>query len=224
MPDATAATPADDGRIMTTTGSAPAGGLESAPDLRRLYPEASGRVTKKVLPHLDHHARHFIELSPFCVLATVSATTGPEVSPRGGDPGFVTVVDPTTLHLPDRPGNNRLDTLSNLVSNAALAMLFLVPGIDETLRVYGRATVVPGPGAAGPAPGRRPSRSSLVVSVDRAFFHCAKAPMRANLWDEDAKVPRSRFPTLGEILKEQTQDPEPAESQDAMLDRYRDLL
>ena len=224
MHDTTAATPADDGRMTTTTGSESAGGLASAPDLRRLYPEASGRVTKKVLPNLDHHGRHFIELSPFCVLATVSATTGPEVSPRGGDPGFVTVVDPTTLQLPDRPGNNRLDSLSNLVANAALAMLFLVPGIDETLRVYGRATVVPRPGAAGAMPSRRPSRSSLVVAVDRVFFHCAKAPMRAHLWDEEAKIHRSRFPTLGEILKEQTRDPAPAESQDAMLDRYRDLL
>ena len=106
--------------------------------LRTLYGQASERAQKKEMPQLDEHAKHFIALSPFVVLASTGAAGDMDASPRGGDPGFVKVLDAHTLLIPDAPGNNRLDTLENIVSTGGLGLIFLVPGVDETLRINGR--------------------------------------------------------------------------------------
>jgi uncharacterized protein len=167
------------------------------------YRPPSQLVLDKEIDHVDEHCRRFIELSPFATLATADADGWPDVSPRGGDPGFVKVLDPHRLALPDRPGNNRVDSLRNLAVNPRAALLFFVPGIEETLRVFGTAELV----AADAVDldlsefGREP-RSVLVLTVRRAFFQCAKAVMRSGLWDPTRQVPRSAWAPFGEVLKD----------------------
>ncbi len=161
------------------------------------------RVLDKVIHRIDRHCAAFIELSPFAVLSTASADGDPDVSPRGGDPGFVRVLDEHRLALPDRQGNNRVDSLRNLAANPRAALMFMVPGIDETLRVYGRTTLH-GPDDLGmdlTEFGRAPL-SVLVLTVDRAYFQCSKAVMRSELWNPDRRVERSAFPPFSQVLKD----------------------
>ena len=180
--------------------------MDAAPDVLAGYRVPSQLVQDKEIDHVDEHCRRFIELSPFATLATADADGWPDVSPRGGDPGFVKVLDPHRLALPDRPGNNRVDSLRNLATNPRAALLFFVPGIEETLRVFGTAELVPADalGLDLTEFGREP-RSVLVVGVRRAFFQCAKAVMRSGLWDPARQVPRSAWAPFGEVLKDHCQ-------------------
>lgn len=198
--------------------------VRNAEQLRALYPEPRGRSLRKVIDHLDHHCQQFLGLSPFCVLASASENAEPEISPRGGSPGFARVLDERTLLMPDRPGNNRLDNFCNITANPAVALLFLVPGIDETLRVYGEASILRPEELPSAMTADGKTRAGLRVDVARVHFQCPKALMRARVWRADHQVERSRFPTLGQILAEQTGDTGEPESQRAMLRRYRDLL
>jgi uncharacterized protein len=201
------------------------GAITSEEALRRVYKEPSDRVRRKQLERLDRHCRRFVELSPFVILATSDADGSVDATPRGGPPGFVRVADERTLLIPDRPGNNRLDSLTNLVANPGVGLLFLVPGVDETLRVNGTVEISDDEGLRSlfQVDGRLPA-TVLVVSVREAFLHCAKALMRSRLWDQEARVERTALPTMGEMLKDQIGlDGEP-ESQQAMLERYRSSL
>ena len=175
----------------------------SAEQVLGRYRDASRLVRDKVIHHLDEHCIAFVRLSPFATLATASADGWPDVSPRGGDPGFVKVLDERTLVLPDRPGNNRVDSLKNLAANPRAAMMFLVPGIDESLRVYGSTTLL-APDALDldlTEFGRAP-QSLLVLRVDQAYFQCSKAVMRSGLWDPESRVERSVFPPFSRVLKD----------------------
>ena len=176
-------------------------------DVLGRYPAPGQRVLDKVIHHLDEHCAAFIALSPFATLATSSPEGWPEVSPRGGDPGFVRVLDGSRLALPDRQGNNRVDSLRNLAVNPRAALMFLVPGIDETLRVYGRTTLVE-PGALGiDLTGfGRPPLSVLVLQVERAYFQCSKSVMRSGLWDPERRVDRSAFPPFSQVLRDHCRD------------------
>jgi PPOX class probable FMN-dependent enzyme len=201
------------------------GAITSEEALRRVYKEPNDRVRRKQLERLDRHCRRFVELSPFVILATSDADGSVDATPRGGPPGFVRVADERTLLIPDRPGNNRLDSLTNLVANPGVGLLFLVPGVDETLRVNGTVEISDDEGLRSlfQVDGRLPA-TVLVVSVREAFLHCAKALMRSRLWDQEARVERTALPTMGEMLKDQIGlDGEP-ESQQAMLERYRSSL
>jgi uncharacterized protein len=172
------------------------------------YRDASQLVQDKVIARLDEHCVAFIRLSPFATLATASSDGWPDVSPRGGDPGFVKVLDEHRLALPDRPGNNRVDGLRNLVANPRASLMFFVPGIDETLRVYGTTRLC--------APddldvdltefGRAP-KSVLVLTVERAYFQCSKAVMRSGLWDPERRVERSVFPPFSQVLRDHCKEP-----------------
>jgi hypothetical protein len=167
------------------------------------YRDISRLVRDKVIHHLDEHCTAFIRLSPFATLATAAPDGWPEVSPRGGDPGFVRVLDAHTLVLPDRQGNNRVDSLRNLAGNPRAALMFLVPGIDESLRVYGTTALLP-PDALDldlTEFGRAP-KSVLVLRVERAYFQCSKAVMRSGLWDPERRVERSVFPPFSQVLKD----------------------
>ena len=176
-------------------------------DVLARYRAPGQRVLDKVIHHLDEHCAAFIALSPFATLATASAEGWPEVSPRGGDPGFVRVLDGSRLALPDRQGNNRVDSLRNVADNPRAALMFFVPGIDETLRVYGRTTLVE-PDALGmdlTEFGRAPL-SVLVLQVEKAYFQCSKSVMRSGLWDPERRVDRSVFPPFSQVLRDHCRD------------------
>jgi PPOX class probable FMN-dependent enzyme len=194
-------------------------------ELRRLCHTPGERAVRKELRHLDRHCRRFIELSPFVVLATSDASGRLDASPRADAPGFVLVTDEGTLTMPDWPGNNRLDSLTNLLSNPEVGLLFLIPGVDETLRVNGRAEIRDDLDLrAAFGRGDRMPRTVLRIRVREAYLHCAKALMRSGLWDPRRQVPRSVLPSMGEMLRDQTHSTEPVESQSAMVERYRQIL
>lgn len=201
------------------------GRLKDQAALRQLYPVPSARALAKVIPELDVHCIRFIGLSPFCVIGSASATGEPDLSPRGGKPGFAKVEDRGTILLPDRPGNNRLDTLSKLAANPRIALLFMVPGMDETLRVFGNAEIVSGDDfGADFVTNNRAPQTVLKITVDQAFFQCGKALMRAQLWNEESKRHRSAMPTMGEIMRDHTGHTDHVETQDEMVSRYRKQL
>ena len=171
------------------------------------YRVPNQRVLDKVIHRIDEHCAAFVRLSPFAVLSTASPEGEPDVSPRGGDPGFVKVLDEHRLLLPDRQGNNRVDSLRKLAANPRAALMFMVPGIDETLRVYGRTTLH-GPDDLGLdlTEFGRPPLSSLVLHVERAYFQCSKAVMRSELWNPESRVDRSVFPPFSHVLRDHCND------------------
>lgn len=180
-------------------------------NLRDTYPPPLERAVLKSQPALDAHMKAFIALSPFLCLGTSSAS-GADVTPRGDRPGFVHVPDDHTLLVPDWPGNNRLDSLTNVAENPAVGLLFFVPGMLETLRVNGNADVSFDEAviARWDADGKRP-RSVLRVTVTEAFLHCGKALIRSRLWEPESQIDRRTLPTYGQMLKDQTRLPVSAE-------------
>jgi uncharacterized protein len=199
--------------------------IESAERLREVYKAPSERAVTKQLSRLDRHCRRFIELSPFVLLATSGAGGSKgDVSPKGDAPGFVQVLDDATLAIPDRPGNNRLDTLSNLIANPEIGLLFMIPGFEETLRVNGAAVIEDDEvlRARFAVNGRLPA-SVIVVSVRECYLHCAKSVIRARLWQPTSQVEREVMPTMGAMVKEQTGLGH-AETRAEMLARYADTL
>ena len=173
-------------------------------ELRAVYAPPAPRAAQKVLDHLDVHCRNFIELSPFCVLSSSDASGQADASPRGDPPGFVKILDEKTLLLPDRPGNNQVDSLQNVVENPGVGLLFFVPGMNETLRVKGKAEITTDPELLDPLTvSGRPPRSGLKVVVEEAFLHCGRALIRGRIWDSDAQIDRSSYPTYGQVLADQ---------------------
>ena len=173
-------------------------------ELRTVYREPAARAIQKVLDHLDVHCRNFIAMSPLCVLSSADADGRADASPRGDPPGFVKVLDEKTLLLPDRPGNNQVDSLQNIVKNPGVGLLFFVPGMNETLRVKGKAEIVTDTGLLEPMTvKRRAPLSGLRITVEEAFLHCGRALIRSRLWDPEVKIDRSSYPTYGQVLANQ---------------------
>ncbi len=201
------------------------GAIRTTKELRERYRAPGERALRKQLDRLDAHCRRFVELSPFLVLATTGPDGLADATPRGGDPGFVRVADERTLLLPDRPGNNRLDSLTNLAANPGVGLLFMIPGVDETLRVNGTAELRDDDELRGrfDRESRLPA-TVVVVTVREAYLHCAKALMRSRLWDPEARIDRSELPTLGEMLRDQLGTTEPPEPREQMVERYREQL
>jgi len=172
--------------------------------LEKLYGVPSGAPVEKEIDYLHPHYQRLIAASPFFVLAT-GGPGGMDASPRGDAPGFVVVEDEKTLLIPDRRGNNRVDSLRNIIANPRVALLFLVPGVGETLRVNGRAEICTDPAllARFSVESKLP-RSVLVIRVDTVFFQCARAIFRSKLWEADRHVERSCLPSLGTILSDVT--------------------
>ena len=196
-----------------------------ASDLATIYPAPSPRVIAKARPEIDVHARKFIGMSPFCVLATSGADGSVDASPRGGNPGFIHVAGPNLLLMPDRSGNNRIDSFRNVVAGTGFVQLiFFVPGIDETLRVGGKGKLTAEADVlASMIEFGKPPRAVLRVEVQEAYFHCGKALMRAKMWASEARVPRSSFPSISQIIHDQTTLGEP-ESQAVVELRYKTQL
>ena len=197
----------------------------AAPDLASIYPQPTARVIAKARPEIDAHSRKFIEMSPFCVLATSGSDGSVDASPRGGNPGFVSVAGPNLLLMPDRSGNNRIDSFRNIVEGSGfLQLIFFVPGIDETLRVGGRGKVSADPElVASMVEFGKPPRAVLRIDVTEAYFHCGKALMRSKLWSADTRVEREIFPSIAEVIHDQTTLGEP-ESQAVVEARYKTQL
>jgi uncharacterized protein len=194
-------------------------------DLRTLYAMPKERAVKKQLTSLDRHCMNFLALARFVVLSTSDAQGNMDASPRGGEAGFVKAVDEHTLVIPDWSGNNRLDTFSNVLETGRIGAFFLVPGVDEALRVNGIASLRNDEAFTSlcEVNGRFP-KLVIHVAVKEAYLHCAKAVMRAGLWSQEARVERSVLPTMNEMLREQIGQVEPAEPQEVMVARHRTLL
>lgn len=199
-------------------------GMTGEGDLRGSYAAPNEMVQKKILPRLDRHARAFIALSPFVVLAT-HGPDGADCSPRGDAPGFVAVENDTTLLLPDRRGNNLIDSLRNVAQSPSVGLLFMVPGINETLRVNGRAKIVADAARLAPmaVQGRAPA-SALEIAIAEVYFHCGKALIRSDLWNADKQVERSSFPSLGRIIADQIAGLDPAATDANLEESYKTRL
>lgn len=191
--------------------------ISSLEALEALYGTVNETSQLKEIDHLHPHYAAFVEASPFALLAT-AGSDGLDVSPRGDPAGFVRILDDKTLLLADRRGNNRIDSLRNILGNPHIALLFLVPGIGETLRVNGRAEISIDPGLLERfvVAGKRPA-TVLVIHIDSVFFQCSRAVIRAELWNPARHLPRSALPSTGTILAAVTQDRIDAESYDREL-------
>jgi PPOX class probable FMN-dependent enzyme len=169
--------------------------------LRALYPPTSPRAAAKVIDHIDPICRRYIAASPFLLIATRGSDGRMDVSPKGDPPGFVSVLGPRHVAIPDRPGNNRLDSFENILCDPQIGLLFLIPGHRDTLRVAGRGRLVAdAPLLADLSVDGRPARLALVVEVEEVFTHCPKCAIRSGIWDPARWPDLSQVPSLAEAL------------------------
>ncbi len=176
-------------------------------DLEALYGAAVPRSLTKEIDYISDHYRAFIEASPFMMIASI-APEGLDCSPRGDPAGFVRVVDQKTVLIPDRRGNNRLDTLKNIIRDPRVSLLFLIPGVGETLRINGRARLTTEPElcASFEMQGKAP-KCIIEVTAERVYFQCQKALARSKLWAQETQIERSKLPTAGEIMAALMEEP-----------------
>ena len=195
--------------------------IVSHDDLRTVYntPDPTANSIRKELRKLDGHSKAFISRSPFVLIGSSDAKGNADVTPKGDKPGFASILDDNTIAIPDRPGNNRLDTLENIIVNPAVGLLFLIPGMNETLRVNGEAKITVDAGLRERlVVDGKPPISVVVVTVKAAYMHCAKAFMRSELWKPESWPDRNSMPTLGQILHDQLS----LEETPAEMDRWLD--
>lgn len=181
--------------------------LTTIEELEAHFPPVSGLATIKLLSALDQHCRNFIARSPMVMIGTVG-----DVSPKGDNPGFVQVIDDKTLLIPDRRGNNLIDSMRNIIDNPKVGLLFLIPGIDETLRVNGQASLTTDPALLEPhSANRKVPDTGYLIHVEQAFYHCAKAFRRSKLWDVDTQIDRKELIHPGRAIAEKSDfDPDKA--------------
>jgi len=199
--------------------------ITTVEQLEAIYGHPSGAAVWKEIEHINAQYRAFIEAAPFFVLASVGPE-GVDCSPRGDAPGFVRVADERTLMIPDRRGNNRIDSLRNIVRDPRVSLLFLIPGVGETFRIIGRASLSTDPALlesfvfAGKTP-----RAVIIVDVERVYFQCSKAIIRSKLWEAETKVDRKSLPSNGTIIAAITQGKEGGEEYDrAYPERLRQTI
>ena len=199
--------------------------IEDPRQLRQVYGAPNERSMKKQLTRLDKHCRAFIARSPFLVIASADASGRCDASPKGDMPGFVQVIDDETLLIPDRLGNNRVDTIGNLLARPGVGLIFFVPGLNETLRVNGQARVTTDPAFLEPlAVNGKVPRSGILIAAEEVYFHCGKALIRADLWNPEKQLRRSEFPSLGKILADQIGGISVEESERLTAESYRTRL
>ena len=174
-------------------------------ELREIFGWPSERALNKQIDRLDKHCRAIIEKCPFLLLGTSDAQGRCDVSPKGDYPGFVRVLDDKTVAIPDLPGNNRLDTLMNMLNNPQVGLIFMIPGMNETLRINGKVRLVRDAKLLESMAyqGKLP-KLAIVVDVQEVFTHCPKAFLRSKLWSEEYRIERSELPSFAEILKDHT--------------------
>lgn len=175
--------------------------IDTVDEFRAAFGDAHPMMYDKSMSYLDDHIRDFLALTTLVMVASVDADGHMDVSPKGDPAGFIQVLDDTTIAIPERAGNRRADTFANVLSNGSVALICMVPGMDETMRINGTARVTTDPEllARMEVEGHRPSLA-LVVQVEEAFIHCGKALKRGRVWDHAAFVDRSAYPTVGEVM------------------------
>ncbi len=195
--------------------------IETEQQLRAMYLPAKERAVKKQMPCLDQHCKNFLTHVRFAVLSTCDAEGNMDASPRGGEAGFIKAIDDYTVIIPDWTGNNRLDTFANIISTRRIGAIFLVPGVDEALRINGAASLRNDEAFTSlcEVSGRSP-KLVVHITVKEAYLHCAKAVMRGQLWMPEAQVERKVLPTMNEMLRDQIGQTEPAEPQEVMYARH----
>jgi PPOX class probable FMN-dependent enzyme len=195
--------------------------IESIEALRQLYSPPGGRALQKQLTTLEKHSKRFIELAPFLVIASANRDGIMDASPRGGDPGFIKVQDDHTILIPDSPGNNRLDSLSNILDTGQVGLIFFIPGVDETLRINGAAVLNDDPALRQQcADTKRVPKLVIQVTVAELYLHCAKALMRSALWATESRIVRSEIPSIARMVSDQIGYTGEVESQEQMVQRY----
>jgi len=199
--------------------------VTDAQALRAILGEPPAAVRNKEMPRLDAHCRRFIALSPMLFIGSAAADGKGDVTPRGDPPGFVAVVDDRTLLIPERLGNKRGDTLNNVLGNPNVGLIFLIPGVDETLRVNGRASVVDDPALLAPlAQNGKTPKLAIRIDITDAFIHCGRALKRARLWDPASVIDRAAFPSMAQMAHDQRRrDTSVAELEAFFADFYATL-
>lgn len=191
------------------------------------YAKPGALAAAKDIGRIDRHLRHYIEISPFCCIATADADGNQDVTPRGDPPGSFKVFGEHTVAIPDRPGNNRLDTLKNLLVNPRIGLIFLLPGMDETVRVNGIAQLSVDPPLleSMAVEGKKP-KCAIVVEVREAYLHCAKAFRRSKLWDPATRIDRSTLPSLASMIRDQIgmSDQDTRQAEERIEKAYRESL
>lgn len=183
--------------------------INNEDELREHFGDPMELALLKELGKLDKHCKEFISRSPFLCIGTSSSSGSADVSPRGDPPGFVQVLDDNTIFIPDRPGNNRLDTLKNITENPNVGILFMIPGFEDTLRINGKANLIKDQEILERCVVNRKAPSmGILVEVNEAYLHCAKAIRRSKLWDSDSQQNRNEMPTLAKMILEQVAPPE----------------
>ena len=196
--------------------------IRNIKQLQEIYGYAKGRSKSKQLSRLEQHSINFIGNSPFVVISTANSDGQLDCSPRGGQKGFVLIPDNKALLIPDSKGNNRLDSFVNILSNPHVGCLFLIPGIDETLRVNGKAELLTDDELIAKFDLKMKKPTCFIkISIEEVFLHCAKALMRSSLWSPENAIPRSSLPAMGQMINDQLGDPTEPESHEAMLERYK---
>ena len=193
--------------------------------LRQIYEAPKGRSLAKQMDTLEKHSRRFIELSPFLVLSSTGPDGLGDTTPRGEEPGFAHILDDNTIVIPDRPGNNRLDTLTNVLTHPGVGLIFFIPGVNETLRINGTAEIHTDPDliARFKVRGKLPT-SVLVVRINEAYLHCAKSLMRSELWSQDVQAHERPVPTIAQMISDQSgEQMDPAPDEDMRVGYVRQL-
>jgi PPOX class probable FMN-dependent enzyme len=195
--------------------------ITNTSQLREIYGFPSGRAKDKVLKELESHSINFIGNSPFVVISTIDSNGNMDASPRGGEIGFVRIANNRELLIPDSKGNNRVDSLTNIIETSRIGLLFFIPGIDETLRVNGSAIISTSEDILNKFNSEsKPPISCIVVNIEEVFLHCAKAFMRSQLWNNETHINPQDFPSMGQMMKDQLMATTEAESREAMIERY----
>ena len=196
--------------------------IKSESQLREIYGQPAGRTRLKQLEMLEKHSKSFIELAPFVAISTSNTQGKQDSSPRGGNPGFVKIIDDKTIIIPDAKGNKRLDSLVNIIETGQVGCLFMIPGVDETLRINGEAllsTKVEYLALFNQE--NNPPQCVIEITISEVFLHCAKALMRSKLWQQDFKIERCELPTMGRMINDQIGESSEPESHSAMVTRYQ---
>jgi PPOX class probable FMN-dependent enzyme len=192
--------------------------IDSLEALTAVNGKVSPSTQAKVISRLEQHSINFIGRCPFLVLATQCGGDA-DASPRGDTPGFVKVIDETTLLIPERPGNRLADSLTNIVASPGVGLIFMIPGMNETLRINGNAYITTDPASLEKLSHNGvPPKLAIVVDIKQVYFHCAKAFVRSKLWDATLQMPRNEMPTLGKIILEQIKGEQVSDAESAGLD------